>query len=53
MKHGVKPTRSQKILLKEWGLDPQNWLVVKDTSTEMELIHRYSETTRRVIPKGD
>lgn len=52
MKHGVKPTRAQKILLRAWGLDPGDWLVVKDTSTEMEVVHRYSDKTRRVITKG-
>lgn len=52
MKHGVKPTRAQKIQLREWGLDPADWLVVKDTSTEMVLVHRYSDKTKRVIQKG-
>lgn len=53
MKHGVKPTRAQKIQLREWKLDPADWLVIKDTSTEMHLVHRYSDMTRRVIQKGD
>lgn len=52
MKHGVKPTRTQKIQICEWGLDPADWLVIKDTSTEMELVHRYSDKTKRVIQKG-
>ena len=51
MKHGVKPTRAQKMLLRAWGLDPGDWLVVKDTSTEMEIVHRYSDKTKRVITK--
>ena len=52
MKHKVKPTRAQKELLREWGLDPGDWYVIKDTSTEMEVVHRYSDKTRRVIVKG-
>lgn len=51
MKHGTKPTYEQRKLIQEWGLDAHDWLVVKDTSTEMVIIHRYSDTSR-TIPKG-
>lgn len=30
MKHGKRPTRSQKIKLKELGLVPENWLIIRD-----------------------
>lgn len=52
MKHGKKPTREQMKLMVRWRLDPTMWLVVKDTSTEMHLVHRHFDRTRRVIPKG-
>jgi hypothetical protein len=52
MKHGCKPTREQRKLIQQWNLDPAVWLVVKDTSTEMVLIHRHSDKTKRVIQKG-
>jgi hypothetical protein len=52
MKHGKKPTVAQKKLMVRWKLDPDVWLVVKDTPEKMELCHRMSEKTRRVIPKG-
>lgn len=40
MKNGKKPTLAQKKFLKEKGLIPENWLVVKDTSTELIVISR-------------
>lgn len=51
MKNGKKPTYEQRKLIQEWGLDAHDWLVVKDTSTEMVLVHRYSDRTTRTIIK--
>ena len=51
MKHGCKPTREQRKLLQKWNLDPAVWLVTKDTPEEMHLIHRYSDSTEKIIPK--
>ena len=53
MKHGKKPTREQKKLIQSKGLDPAVWLVVKDTPEKMELVHRYSDRTTRIIHKGE
>lgn len=52
MKHGVKPTVAQKKLMVKWKLDPTMWLVVKDTPTEMHLVHRHFDKTKKIIPKG-
>ena len=52
MKHGKKPTREQRKLLMKWKLNSEDWLVVKDEPTQMLLVHRYSDKTTRVIPKG-
>ena len=52
MKHGRKPTREQRKLIQQRNLDPAVWLVVKDTPEQMELVHRYSDKTTRIIPKG-
>lgn len=52
MKHGKNPTREQRKLMQKWKLDHTVWLVVKDTPTEMQLVHRYSDRTTKVIPKG-
>lgn len=51
MKHGCKPTREQRKVLQKWKLDPAMWFVVKDTPERMELVHRYSDKTKRIIPK--
>ena len=50
MKHGKRPTRAQKQLLKAWHNNPDNWLIVKDTPTEMVIVHRLSDK-QRTIPK--
>ena len=51
MKHGRKPTVRQSIFIEEHGLNPMDWLVVKDNATEMLLVHRYSDKTTRRIAK--
>lgn len=51
MKHGKAPTREQKKLISSRRLDPNDWLVVKDTPDQMELVHRLSDRTYRVLPK--
>ena len=51
MKHGVKPTREQRKLLQKWGLDAHDWLVIKDTPTEMQIVHRLFESQVKVINK--
>lgn len=40
MKNGKLPNRSQKILMKSHGLDPENHLVVKNTSEYVETVSR-------------
>ena len=52
MKHGKNPTMAQKRLMVKWRLDPSVWLVVKDQADKMELVHRHSDKTRKIIPKG-
>ena len=51
MKHGKNPTVAQKRLMQEWHLDPENWLVVKDTSVAMVVVNRYNGKTTKTIPK--
>lgn len=53
MKHGKKPTREQRKLMQMWKLDPVMWLVVKDTPEQMVLVHRHSDSTTRIIYKGE
>ena len=49
MKHGKRPTRKQKQLIKEAGLDPGMWLIAKNTSDELLLVHRYINQSKRVF----
>lgn len=51
MKHGKRPTVAQRKLISSKGLDPTVWFVTKDTPKQMELVHRYSDRTKRVITK--
>lgn len=51
MKHGKKPTVAQCKLMAKWGLNYENWLVVKDTPERMVVVHRLSEKTMRIISK--
>ena len=52
MKNGKKPTVAQRKLMEKWKLDGRDWLVVKDTPSEMHLVHRHFERTKKIIPKG-
>ena len=52
MKHGKKPTRSQRILMQKWKVNPQDWLVERETITELVLIHRHFDYKTKIIPKG-
>lgn len=52
IKHGQKPTVAQMKLMVKWKLDPTMWMVSKDTSTEMVLVHRHFDNTKKIIPKG-
>lgn len=49
MKHGKKPTVAQRQQIKNAKLDPENWLVRKDTSNVLVLWHRYFNQTRTVF----
>ena len=51
MKSGRKPTRNQRKFIEAHRLDAANWLVVKDTPSEMVLSHRHSDATTKVIQK--
>lgn len=42
MNHGKNPTRRQKEYIASLRLNPDNWLVCKDTPDELILEHKYS-----------
>lgn len=57
MKHGKLPTKKQKIIIRSHGLNPDNWLVVKDLLDTIEVVNRLTlkKTAGRIrtrkIPK--
>ena len=51
MKSGKNPTIKQCKLMQAWNLDPAEWFVIKDTSTELHIVHRHSDKNTRIIPK--
>lgn len=51
MKHGKKPTRKQKMLIKSARLNCENWLVIKDSDDELVLQNRQTGKLR-TIPKN-
>lgn len=48
MKNGKNPTLKQKKNIRSAGLNLLNWLVTKNLSNELLLIHRATETKRKV-----
>ena len=48
MKHGKRPTVRQCKQIKSWGLSCPNWLVVKDTTKVLVIVHRYSGEIREI-----
>jgi hypothetical protein len=51
VKHGKKPSVRQCKLIQKWGLNPADWLVVKDLPTEIHIQHRHFEKTVKTIYK--
>ena len=52
MKHGKKPTVRQKKFINGYGLNPDNWFVVKDNSFELVIQHRHTGKVRELKRKG-
>lgn len=48
MKHGKNPTRRQKQDIASLRLNPDNWLVCKDTPDELILEHKYSGNIKMI-----
>jgi hypothetical protein len=46
MKHGRRPTRRQKEIIKRARLNVDNWLVVKNLQGELHLENRVTGKTR-------
>jgi hypothetical protein len=51
--NGKKPTRQQRKLISENGLYHADWLVTKNTPTEMHLVHRYGVATKIIYKEKE
>jgi len=49
---GRNPTRRQKELLKKYGKNPDNWLVIKNPPGELHIIHRNTGTQKILCVRG-
>lgn len=47
MKQPKKLTRRQKEFLSKKGLNPENWMVQKETNESIVFIHKTSKSTRK------
>lgn len=52
MKQPTKPTRKQKILISDHGLNCANWLVVSDTPESLCIINRSTDRKRYLKKEG-
>ena len=52
MKHGKNPTVRQKKLISGMGLNVENWLIERETDAEVVIVHRQSNTTRKIKKEG-
>lgn len=43
------PTDSQRELIKSYGLNPDNWSVIRESKTDLEIVHK--RCRRRVLEK--
>lgn len=53
MKNPKKPTYEQRKLIQQWGLNPMDWLVSKDTPTETMLVHRHTNAVRIITKEKE
>lgn len=51
MKHLKNPTREQKKLIQRKRMNAADWMVERDTPSEMVLVHRHFDRVRKVIHK--
>lgn len=51
MKQLRKPTREQRKLIQSKRMKPEDWMIERDTPTEMVLVHKHFNGTRRIIHK--
>lgn len=48
MKHGKRPTRDQKKLLRAMGMEAADWLISENTPEKLVLVHRHLDKHRTI-----
>ena len=48
MKQGLKPTRRQRGVMEQAGLDAREWLVVKDTPEGLVIVNKESGEVKEI-----
>lgn len=48
MRHGKRPTRAQKITIRRYGLNYENWLVMRASKEELILLHKHTNHVRKI-----
>lgn len=49
MKNGKRPTKSQAAAIKKAGLDPEQFLIVKNLNNEMLLVNRTTNISKWIF----
>ena len=45
MKHGIKPSREQRKFIEKCGYNSSDYLVIKDTPNEMQIVARNGDSS--------
>lgn len=53
MRRPKKPTYAQKVLIKSWRLNPDNWMVRADTVDKLVIINRHTDTIKEIMKKKE
>ena len=53
MKQLKKPTREQRKLIQSKRLNPENWMIERDTPEKLVLVHKHFDSKTKTIKKGE
>lgn len=53
MKQLKKPTREQRKFIQSKRLNPENWMIERDTPEKLVLVHKHFDNRTRTIKKGE
>lgn len=53
MKQLRKPTREQRKIIQSKRLNPENWMIERDTPEKLVLVHKHFYNNTRTIKKGE